>query len=143
MEELSLSKHFQIISEDISWQEAIIKAVEPLIKHDDVLDMYKESILANLRRAGSHFIIAPYIILPHARPEQGVNRNAISVLLAKQAIYFEHSQEPIKLIIILASQNSISHLQILKKIVGILNGKNSISNILNMTTISELYDKFI
>ncbi|WP_270512554.1 PTS sugar transporter subunit IIA, partial [Holdemanella biformis] len=88
------------------------------------------------------FTLSPYIILPHARPEQGVNKNAISVLLLKHSVYYENSREPIRLIVVLASTDSVSHLVMLKKVAEILNKENNVSDILESETIRELYEKF-
>lgn len=142
MDEFILERNFQIDARDMDWLSATKKAIAPLIEGGYVKAEYENSVLENLHRAGSKFIISPYIILPHARPEQGVNKNAISVLLLKHSVYFQNSREPIKLIVVLASTDSISHLMMLKKVAEILNKDNNISGILESETIRELYEKF-
>ena len=95
MDEFILLNNFQIDANEIDWYKATKKAITPLIENGFVKVEYEEAIMENLKRAGSKFIISPYIILPHARPEQGVNKNAISVLLLKHSVYYENSREPI------------------------------------------------
>lgn len=92
MDEFILERNFQIDPNLMKWEEATKKAISPLIENGYVQTEYEKSIMENLKRAGSKFIISPYIILPHARPEQGVNKNAISVLLLKHSVYYENSR---------------------------------------------------
>lgn len=142
MDEFILLNNFQIDANEIDWYKATKKVITPLIENGFVKVEYEEAIMENLKRAGSKFIISPYIILPHARPEQGVNKNAISVLLLKHSVYYENSREPIRLIVVLASTDSVSHLVMLKKVAEILNKENNVSDILESETIRELYEKF-
>ena len=139
---MNLKSYFQIIPIEQMWHEAVEKAVEPLINNKYVEIEYKHAIFANLKRSGSKFIISPYIILPHARPEQGVNQNAISVLLLKHPVYFDKSREPIKLIVILAMKDSASHLKALRKVAEILNKTGNITSILESTSVKALEEKF-
>ncbi len=142
MENINLKKYFQIIPDEQKWHEAVEKAVYPLVNNKCVEAEYKQAIFSNLKRSGSKFIISPYIILPHARPEQGVNENAISVLLLKHSVYFEKSREPIKLIVILATEDSKSHLQVLRKVAEILNKNGNITGILEANSVEALAQKF-
>lgn len=142
MDNMNLKSYFQIIPIEQMWHEAVEKAVEPLINNKYVEIEYKHAIFANLKRSGSKFIISPYIILPHARPEQGVNQNAISVLLLKHPVYFDKSREPIKLIVILAMKDSVSHLKVLRKVAEILNKTGNITSILESTSAEALEEKF-
>ena len=93
MDEFILLNNFQIDANEIDWYKATKKAITPLIENGFVKVEYEEAIMENLKRAGSKFIISPYIILPHARPEQGVNKNAISFLLLKSLPPFSTSQD--------------------------------------------------
>ena len=142
MDEFILKNNFQIVADEMKWSDAIRKTIDPLIKGGYVMNKFEKYIFENLIRSGNKFIISPYIILPHARPEQGVNKNAISVLLLKHPVYFQDSREPIKLIVVLASTDSVSHLIMLRKVAEILNKDDNINGILESETIEELYTKF-
>ena len=142
MDNMNLKSYFQIIPIEQMWHEAVEKAVEPLINNKYVEIEYKHAIFANLKRSGSKFIISPYIILADARREEGVNQNAISVLLLKHPVYFDKSREPIKLIVILAMKDSASHLKVLRKVAEILNKTGNITSILESTSVKALEEKF-
>ena len=142
MENIDMKKYFQIIPDEQKWHEVVEKAVYPLVNNKCVEAEYKQAIFSNLKRSGSEFIISPYIILPHARPEQGVNENSISVLLLKHSVYFEKSREPIKLIVILATEDSKSHLKVLRKVAEILNKNGNITGILEANSVEALAQKF-
>ena len=142
MDNMNLKSYFQIIPVEQMWHEAVEKAVHPLVNDKCVEAEYKQAIFSNLKRSGSKFIISPYIILPHARPEQGVNENAISVLLLRHSVYFDKSREPIKLIVILAMKDSVSHLKVLRKVAEILNKTGNITSILESTSAESLGEKF-
>lgn len=139
-----LAKEDIMILESVSdWREAIYICLQPLIKKECVDVQYGDAVIKNVEKYGKNFMISPYIVLPHARPEQGVNENSISVLLLKKPCSFGNSKMPIKLLIIMASKDSKSHLQILQSISKVLNDEKCMKTIVNSSTKEELYMKFV
>ena len=124
-----------------SWKEAVVICVQPLIDQGKVDCEYISAVNRNIERYGSNFVIYTYIILPHARPEQGVKENAVSILLTKTPFHFDDNKTPVRLVIVMAPMDSKSHLQILKEISGMLYDRNSIQSIMESKSKGQLYQR--
>ena len=84
-------------------------------------------------------MVSPFIILPHARPEQGVLKSGISIILLQQSFYYRECYEPIRLIVILAAQDSKTHLRFLKTLSEIFMNEQKLKRILSSHTKEQLY----
>lgn len=132
------SDSIQIVEQISHWKEAIALCVSPLIEHGDVEASYQNALYKNIEAYGNNFIVTPYVILPHARPEQGVLRNAVSMLLIRRGFHFGNPKTPVKLMIILAPVDSNSHLQLLRQISVILHEGDTIKKIIEAKTVFEI-----
>ncbi|MFR5078433.1 MAG: PTS sugar transporter subunit IIA [[Clostridium] innocuum] len=119
-EEVLSVDNIQIQERSCDWKSAIETAVKPLIQNGFVEEKYTAAILRNIEAWGPYFMAGPYIILPHARPEEGVRKNQISILSLKKPVYFDDGSIPIRLLMILASVDSKSHLRILKMLASVV-----------------------
>lgn len=124
------------------WKAAIRLAVEPLITQGDVHKAYETAIIHNMKKYGNSFIVSPYVILPHARPEQGVKKNAISILLTKKPFYYEGQTTPIKLLIILAPVDSQSHLRMLQLISCVIGEQQNLQKVMESVNNQQIYEQF-
>lgn len=85
-EEVLSVDNIQIQERSCDWKSAIETAVKPLIQNGFVEERYTYAILRNIEAWGPYFMAGPYIILPHARPEEGVRKNQISILSLKKPV---------------------------------------------------------
>ena len=53
------------------WEECIDRGARPLLEHGIVLPSYPAAVKRNHREMGAYMVIAPGIMLSHARPEDG------------------------------------------------------------------------
>lgn len=143
LHDLLAKEDITILDNVKNWIEAVHICLAPLVKNGSVNEQYGKAIVKNIERYGDNFMITPYVVLPHARPEQGVNKNAISILLLKKPCYFNNSKMPIKLVIIMASIDSKSHLQILKSISNALNDEGRVNTVVNSNCSEDLYQKLM
>lgn len=135
-----LKKQNIVIKDAVTnWKEAISLCVKPLVDNGYVSSRYTEAIFHNIESCGTGFAVLPYIILPHAKPEQGVFQNSMSVLMTKKPFYFEDKCTPVKLVIVLAPISSRCHLQMLKTISTILCDEEKTRRILESKSEEELF----
>lgn len=103
------------------WKSAIHAGVEPLLEKGYIDDRYEAAILKNFENMGTYMVIAPGVVLSHARPENGVNKMGMSIINLKEGINFGHeTNDPVYLIITLAASDNTSHLDILRELMNIL-----------------------
>ncbi len=49
--------------------------------------------------------------MPHARPEDGVNRTAFALVTLTEPVYFEGEDEPVDVMVTLAGSSSDEHME--------------------------------
>lgn len=135
-------QNVQITDRVKDWRQAVARSVRPLRDFDYVDETYEKAILRNVETYGSTFIVCPYIILPHARPEEGVIKNGVSILLVHKPFYLHEQSIPIKLMIVLSPKNARVHLQMLRDISLVLHDERQLKCILNSKTAELLFAHF-
>lgn len=108
-----------------TWQEAIKLAIDPLIESGAVEPRYYDTIIKCINEMGPYIILAPGLAMPHARPEDGVNRTAFSLITLSQPIFFDGEEEPVDVLFALAGSNSDEHMQGLMEITQLLDDPES------------------
>ncbi len=142
VEELIQQMNIRIKEEVTDWKQAVVEAVSPLIENGFVESRYVDAIIENTEKYGPYYVIAPNIALPHARPEQGVLRKQLAVLLLRKPIKFSQDGYDVRLLITLAASDSESHLQTLAKLSEVLSDDDLIGKILGATSEEEIYRLF-
>lgn len=103
------------------WQSAITLAAQPLIKNHSISNEYLQTMINSVNELGPYIIITPLVALPHARPEQGVQKMGLSLLRLKQAVAFSNdSDHLVNLVIVLAANDNSSHIGILTELSDLL-----------------------
>lgn len=113
-----------------NWEEAINIGSEILVQKGYVEKHYTKAILDKLKELGPYMVITPHIVVPHARPEDGVNKTSMSLVTLKNPINFgnEHN-DPVKLIITIASKDNRNHIEVLSELVELLKNKEDLEKI--------------
>ena len=87
------------------WEDAIRICGDLLVKTGKVETTYVDAMIRNIHELGPYILIAPGVAMPHARPEDGVIQEGISVVVLKEEVAFEPGKE-FKVLIGLAALNS-------------------------------------
>lgn len=140
--DLLKKENVQIVESATDWKDAIRISVRPLEQQGYVESRYKEEIISNVESMGPYIVLAPYIALPHARPEQGVKESQIAVTLLQNEVRFAGEEKPVKLLIALAASDNNRHLDALMSISEILQNEDTVQKILNSKDKEELYSYF-
>lgn len=133
------SNTIQVMDHIDSLSEGIELGAKLLLDNGYTESRYSAALLRNFEEYGSKFMVSPFIILPHARPEQGVLKSGISIILLQQSFYYRECNEPIRLIVILAAQDSKTHLRYLKTLSEIFMNEQKLKRILSSHTKEQLY----
>lgn len=116
------------------WYEAVAAGAELLIKKNYVEPEYVAAIINNHTTLGPYMVIAPGIMLSHARPEDGVNQLALSLITLKTPLPFGNvTNDPVKLVITLAAKDRNSHLKTLSQLTELLMCTKHLEQIMTAT----------
>ncbi|WP_438626314.1 BglG family transcription antiterminator [Paraclostridium sp.] len=118
--------------EAANWEDAIRVSARPLKNLGYVKDSYIEAMIENVRKLGPYIVIAPKVAMPHARPEDGVNKVSMTLTTFKEEIYFSgKEQHKVKILISLAPKDNQTHIKALACLTKMLSKKENIDKILN------------
>lgn len=112
------------------WKQAIRLCASPLLENNAITPAYIEAIFQLHETIGPYYVLAPGIAMPHARPEQGVNRLGLSMVLVKKGVKFNSSEnDPVYLITLLAANDSSSHVDMLTQLAALFAESKDIETI--------------
>lgn len=124
-------QHILLDAKASTAEEAIRIAGRQLLQADDIEERYIEKMVSSYRENGPYFVIAPSIAMPHARPEDGVKRAALSMVRLQKAVAFGHPKnDPVKLVFGFAASSSEEHLQYLQKLSQLLIDPKNVETLL-------------
>lgn len=121
-----------------TWQEAIAVAAAPLIASGAVERDYPTAIIASTEKFGPYYILMPGMAMPHARPENGVKRDAFSLVVLKSPVVFSDGKE-VSVLITLAATSSDIHTGIaIPQIVAVFELPNIIQRLEQASEVNEI-----
>ncbi|MFT4413762.1 PTS sugar transporter subunit IIA [Fredinandcohnia humi] len=120
--------------------EDTIKLAGNLLVNENAVDeSYVEAMIQSYKKNGPYFVLAPSIALPHARPEDGVNEASVSFIRLKDPIAFgSEMNDPVKFVFALGASSSDEHLQILQKLIMLLNDQANVKKLEEATTYQQI-----
>ncbi|MFT9266274.1 PTS sugar transporter subunit IIA [Oenococcus sp.] len=131
-DQIQLKKH----AED--WQSALQLAAKPLLAGGYITTEYVQNMIDSVNKLGPYIVISPGLALGHARPSSAVKKTGFSITTLDEAVKFGNKDnDPVDLIVILASINNVDHLALLQKLVSFLNDPKNLTSLRQMTTSDE------
>ena len=121
----------------VDWQEAVKIAAQKLLEKGNIEENYIEKMIGNINKLGPYIVLADDVAMPHSRPEDGVNKTGISLLKLNEGVSFGE-ETSVRLIFILAAQDSNSHIEMITELVDMLQDEEKLFNILQSKTDDEI-----
>lgn len=109
-------EHIQMVDSLADWQEAVLLSARPLLDGGFITPEYVQTILEEYEKSGPYFVIAPGIAVPHTRPQDGVNRQGLSLVVVKNGVHFDGEHDPVRIIIMLCATDKHSHMALLSSL---------------------------
>lgn len=106
-------EHIQMVEAVEDWQEAIMLSAKPLLDGGFITPSYVQKIFEEYENSGPFFVIAPGIAVPHARPEDGVVQQGLSLVAVKNGVRFDGEDDAVRLVVMLCATDKHSHVALL------------------------------
>jgi PTS system ascorbate-specific IIC component len=106
-----------------NWHDAIKIGTDMLEKSGAIQPSYYQAIITSIEQLGPYIVIAPHFAIPHARPEDGVNKTAFALMTLAEPIYIE--DECVDVMVVLAGSSSDEHIQGLEEVTQVLDDEES------------------
>lgn len=141
LSELLLPDHVSLNQSAKDWKEAVKIASSMLIFDKDIQKSYEDAMIQNIERLKAYVVIKPGVALPHAKPKDGVNKLSMSLVSLKEGVEFGHStNDPVRLIVVLASDNASNHLRALDTLINIIKEPKGVEALINAQTYKDVID---
>lgn len=121
----------------VDWEDAVREGCQLLIDKGLITPEYPEAIIENVNDSGPYIVLAEDFAMPHARPERGVKELGYSLLTFKEPIDFLGKKA--RIVLTLAAPDASSHIDLLQKIVQLVN-ENKLPDIIKSNTIEEIQE---
>ena len=113
-----------------NWQDAVQIAGQLLVNTGSIKQSYVDAMEKVIHDLGPYAVIAPGIVLLHARPEDGVNEPCFGLVTLATPVPFGHTQnDPVDLVFVLGATDKNSHIQALQRLAGLLSDPSSLAKL--------------
>ena len=103
------------------WQDALQTVGRLLVDSGGTLPGYVSAMERVVRELGPYAVLAPGIVLLHARPEDGVLQPCMGMVTLATPVNFGHSQnDPVDIVLALGAVDKKTHIQALQQLAGFL-----------------------
>ncbi|NYE08987.1 transcriptional antiterminator/mannitol/fructose-specific phosphotransferase system IIA component (Ntr-type) [Bacillus niacini] len=141
LSEITNEKLIQLNIEVANWQEAIVKAGQPLVDEEKVSPEYIKAMIESAIESGPYIVIAKHVALPHARPEAGSKEIAISMTRLKHPVHFGNPEnDPVRYIFCLSAIDNKTHLTAMAELVELLDCRNFYNKFDEASDSKEVYE---
>lgn len=132
LKELITEDTVTVVDHVEDWKAAITLAANPLLRQGEIEEKYIDAMIQKVEESGPFIHIGPFVALPHARPEEGVNEIGMSILKVDEPVnLLDDVAHPIKLFICLAAVDNDTHLKALANLTNILSDEALLDRLVN------------
>ncbi|KAA9290296.1 PTS sugar transporter subunit IIA [Aerococcus urinae] len=128
----------QIIDKKVNWKEAFEILAAPLVKNGSIEPRYIDAMINRIEELGPFINLGKGIAIPHARPEDGVTKKAMGLLVLKEPIYLlDRDDQKIDVLFLIAATDNESHLEALQELTIFLRDDENISKLKKIENYSD------
>lgn len=132
--------HITICEEEMGWEEGMFLSGAVLRKEGFFSENYFKKAVENVREWGPYIILTKGITLVHANKADGVYKDGLSLLIAKQGVLFEGMSEKVYLLFCFCTKGDSEYFELFKEIVQIGKDEVKMKQILSAATPLESYN---
>lgn len=123
------------------WQEVVDIAGRLLLDDGSIEPSYIDAMREVIQSLGPYVVIAPGIALLHGRPQHGVKRICMSLVVLKTPVKFGHPEnDPVTLAFALGGVDERSHLDALAQLATLLSDEEAASRLRSARSVEEVLE---
>ncbi|MFC6276246.1 PTS sugar transporter subunit IIA [Psittacicella hinzii] len=127
------------------WEQAIKIGTDLLEKSGAITSNYYPTIIKSVKELGPYVILAPGLAMPHARPEDGVNKTAFALVTLETPVLFPGEEDPVSALVTLAGADANSHGNALKQIADLFDDEEcdsgvNLDRVLKCSTVEQVLE---
>ncbi|WP_038173354.1 MULTISPECIES: PTS sugar transporter subunit IIA [Vibrio] len=139
LSELITPDVIRIHSDATNWKDAVTKSCQALIDNGAIEPGYVDAIFRSHQELGPYYVVGPGMAMPHARPEDGVNRLSLALTVIQNGVNFDsEGNDPVKMLVTLAATDSDSHVGAISKLAELFMNDEHVEQICNAKTAQDI-----
>lgn len=138
MGEIIGSKNIRVKVEAKDWKEAIEASGNILLERGKITRKYIDDMIKAVYDMGPYMVLAPGFALAHAKPSSAVIESSVSLVTLANPVDFGSDNDPVKIIMCLASTDNKSHINMLKAVAEKLMDDGMIERIASCQSADEV-----
>ncbi|NOI79796.1 PTS sugar transporter subunit IIA [Vibrio tubiashii] len=129
----------RVHAEASDWKDAVQKSCQALLDNGAVEPSYVEAIFRSHQELGPYYVVGPGMAMPHARPEDGVNRLSLAITVIQNGVNFDsEGNDPVKMLVTLAATDSDSHVGAISKLAELFMNEEHVEQICNAQSVDDV-----
>lgn len=136
--DLLIPEHILLHKERVPWERGI-RMVGAILENKCYSSRYIEKMIANVNQYGTYIVINRGIALAHAKADQDVWQEGLSLLVSQEGILF--GKNKVYLLFCFCTKGDIDYLELFTQIIEL--GKHKIKKILTSSDGAEVLEKII
>ena len=123
-----------------TWQDAIREAGKLLLQADAIQPEYIDAMIQTAEELGPYIVIDKGIAMPHASPDSGAKKTALSLIRLRKPVYFGNpDNDPVHLVFGLSAIDNKLHITAMKSLALMLMDKEKMVRIMSAPDIESIY----
>ncbi|MBJ7220363.1 MULTISPECIES: PTS sugar transporter subunit IIA [unclassified Brenneria] len=133
--------NLQLFTQVDDWRQAVALSIRPMIDDGSVEPRYLDAIYAMHEEIGPYYVLGEGIAMPHSRPEDGVIKTALSLMIISEGVKFgSPDNDPVYVVFALAAIDSHSHIEMIASLSKLFCEDEIVSRLKNAGSKIEVLD---
>nr|WP_233711618.1 PTS sugar transporter subunit IIA [Lederbergia citrisecunda] len=138
LQDLLNENTIQVHKDCKDWEEAVYIAGKILLEEKCIEERYINAMVEVIKNHGPYVVIAPGVALLHARPEDGVSKVCMSLIVCQGGVSFGNEEkDPVHLVFAFGAVDNTMHLRALSQMMTLLNDEEAILNLKNALSVED------
>ncbi|MCU1525577.1 MAG: ascorbate transporter subunit [Microbacteriaceae bacterium] len=121
------------------WRAAVRLAGRALVESGAARAGYADEMIRMIEEHGPYVVIAPGLVLAHARPGPEVLADGLAVVTLATPVFFGHPyNDPVRVVLGLATMSSNDHLESIADLANVFNDSSAIADLAAATSAAEV-----
>lgn len=139
--DLLTKKNIAVNVEAADWKEVVDETGKLLLEADQIEEKYIEAMKQSIIDNGPYVVIGKGIALLHARPEDGVNENCLSLITLAEPVEFgNENNDPVKIAFAFGTVDNDKHVKTISELSVVLMEESAVDKIAEMGSAEEILD---
>jgi ascorbate PTS system EIIA or EIIAB component len=123
-----------------TWDKAISEAGVLLVNSNKVKETYIRNMIESVTTFGPYIVIIPHIAIAHARPDESVLEEGVSLITLEKPVEFGNKDnDPVDIVFALATKSDNGHLTIIAQLSKLLENEQCLRDIRNSQDIEDVF----